>query len=151
MINWKNLAPIMRFLVAAMISGSSSFVPSPSFLSLGMDFRVRVKFLENEMIEAMGCLFLHPIRLCLWSSLNPQSHLVSDHAGRGDGADFGFCDISPQVRLPKDSMLISGMFTAAWETGFVHSQKYEVSITRIYMPLGEDTETHGTVVEGHTT
>lgn len=87
-MNWKNLAPIMRFLVAAMISGSSSSVPSPSFLSLGMDFRVRVKFLENEMIQGVRCLFLRPTGLCFWSPLNPQSHLVSDHVGHGDGADW---------------------------------------------------------------
>ena len=29
-------------------------------------FRIGVKFLENDMIEAVGCLDLPPIHLCPW-------------------------------------------------------------------------------------
>lgn len=85
-----------------MISGYNrhSLVPSPNFLSLGMDFRVGVKLLENGMIEAVGCLFFLPTGLCLWSSLNRLSHLVGDYAAHGDGAELRFCDSSPQARPP---------------------------------------------------
>lgn len=42
------------------------FVPSTCLLCVGMDFRVGVKFLENGVLEAVGCLDLSPTQLCPW-------------------------------------------------------------------------------------